>query len=78
MAKRNISVNGSIFPCPVGATVDQTNSEIRSRYLLAGGGLEDDNGALIDGTALIGATVGGLAFVGGQSIQQGKSQPYFG
>ena len=77
MAKINIAVNGSIFPCPVGATVDQAKSNIRSKYLLAGGGLEDDNGALIDGTALIGATVGGLAFIGGQSIQQGKILSFF-
>ncbi len=75
MARRNISVNGIIFPCPDGATVDQAKNEIRSRFLLAGGGLEDDNGALIDGTVLIRDTVGGLAFVGGQSIQQGTFLP---
>ena len=72
MAKRNIVVNGNNFPCPVGATVDQAESRIRSRFGLQFGGLEDDNGALIDGTALIGATVGALSFVGGQPIQHGK------
>ena len=61
----------------------ETLSIKQKRYLWplkveAGGGLEDDNGSLIDGAALIGATVGGLAFVGGQSIQQGKRLPYFG
>jgi hypothetical protein len=72
MAKRNISVNGQNFPCPVGATVDQAEARIRSRYGLLYGGLEDQNGALMDGTVLIGATTGPLSFVGGQPIQQGK------
>ena len=74
---RNIVVNGSFFPCPVGATVDQAKIEIRSAYLLAGGFLQDHNGALVDGAALIGATTGDLTFVGGQPIQQGKTLSYF-
>ena len=77
MATRNIEVNGSNFRCPVGATVDQAEIRIRSRYLLAGGGLEDEKGALVDGAALIGATTGYLTFVGGQPIQQGKTLSYF-
>jgi len=42
--KKIISVNGQNFPCPVGATVEQAKMKIRSRYLLIGGGLEDDDG----------------------------------
>ena len=72
MAQRNILVNGQGFPCPDGATVDQAEARIRSRFLLAGGGLEDQNGAVMDGNALIGTTTGALSFVGGQPGQQGN------
>jgi len=71
MVQRSILVNGQNFPCPVGWTVDQAKNEIRSAYLLAGGFLQDQNGALL-GTDLIGTTVGVVSFVGGQPVQQGN------
>ena len=73
MAQRNISVNGQgDFPCPDRATVDQARAEIRSAFLLVGGFLRDQNGALMDGNDLIGSTIGPLSFVGGQPVLQGK------
>ncbi len=71
MEQRNIQVDGNIFPCPGTATVDLAENKIRSVYLLAGGGLQDQNGALVDGAALISTAVGNLSFVGGQPMQQG-------
>ena len=76
--KKNILVNGTIsFPCPIEATIDQAKIEIRSRYGLQFGGLEDSNGALMDGSVLIGATVGAISFVAGQPIQGMKSYSNF-
>jgi hypothetical protein len=65
---KNIDVNGANFPCPVVASIDEAEKRIRSRYNLTGGGLEDANGALFNGTALISVTVGALFFIDGQQI----------
>ena len=70
MAQKNILVNGQNFPCRDDWSVDKAESKIRSGFLLAGGFLQDQNGAL-DGTVLIRDTVGNLSFVAGQPAQQG-------
>ena len=72
MATKDITVNGEVFPCPNDWTVDQAKAEIRSAYLLAGGGLRADGVPLL-GTQRIGDTAGALSFAGGQSTQQGKT-----
>ena len=68
---RDIHVGKYIFPCPVSATVKQAENRIRSRYGLQFGGLEDQNGALINTNARIGLAVGTISFVGGRPIIQG-------
>jgi hypothetical protein len=79
MATKNITVNEYSFPCPVVWSVDQAKTEIRSRYLFVGGGLEA-NGIPLLGTEMIQSTVGVLSFVGGQSTHHGKVHylPRFG
>ena len=68
---RDIHVGEYIFPCPVSASVDQAENRIRSQYGLKFGGLEDQNGALIDTNAPIGTAIGTISFVGGRPIIQG-------
>ena len=72
MATKDITVNDEVFRCPIDWTVDQAKAEIRSFYVLAGGGLQEVGVPLL-GTQRIGDTVGTLSFVGGKQIQQGKS-----
>ena len=72
--KKNILLefNNEQFPCPVEASVDDAKNEIRSRFDLIGGGLDDATGPLVVGTASIGTTQGALIFKGGrQSVPQG-------
>jgi hypothetical protein len=72
MATKDITVNGEVFPCPNDWTVDEAKAEIRSFYVLAGGGLQEGGVPLL-GTQRIRDTAGALSFVGGKQIQQGKS-----
>ena len=69
---KDITVRGEVFPCPKDWTVDQAKEEIRSFYVLAGGGLQADGVPLL-GTQRIGDTAGALSFVGGQQTLQGKT-----
>ena len=71
MVQKNISVKGQDFPFPDEATVDEAKAAIRSAFLLAGGFLSDQNGALLDGNVLLGSTIGKIVFVEGQSVHQG-------
>jgi hypothetical protein len=73
MSAKDIAVGEGTFRCPLTGTVDQAKVEIRSRFLFIGGGLEDANGALVDGNAKIGDTNGEVKFVEGQPAQQGRS-----
>ena len=69
MATKSIIVGTQIFPCPIGWTVNQARDEIRSRFGLQNGGL-DENGIPVLGSAMISSFRGNLTFVGGQFIQQ--------
>eukprot|EP01031_Cornospumella_fuschlensis_P030373 gene30373-36700_t len=68
MGTKNISVNGTVFSCPVGWTVDQAEARIRSRFGLQFGGLEADSIPQL-GDNLISNITGTLAFAGGQPVQ---------
>lgn len=68
MATKDISVNGTSFPCPVGWTVDQAVGQIRSEFGLQFGGLRSDGIPQL-GCELISNISGSLALVGGQPVQ---------
>ncbi len=72
MTSKNIAVNGKIFRCPIEWTVEQARCEIRSRYVLPGGDIEEDGVPLL-GSVLIRLTSGALVFVAGQTIQSRDS-----
>jgi hypothetical protein len=72
MTSKEIEVNGKLFRCPVTATVDNAVANIRSRFGLVHGGLEDENGALMHGDQTIGSTCGSLSFVDGRPAHQGS------
>ena len=64
----NIVVAGhSVFPCPVGWTVEKARNEIRSRYGLLNGGI-DRNGEAMASDDIITAD-GDYRFVNFQSLQ---------
>ena len=66
-----VDINGNehTFPCNITWTVSQAITEIRDRYGLQYGGLQDDAGALSD-DILINETMGKINFIGGRPIQQ--------
>lgn len=68
MATKDIIVKGSNFRCPVGWTVDQAETKIRSVFGLQFGGLTSDGIPQL-GSELVVNITGTLAFVGGQPVQ---------
>ena len=68
MATKDIRVimNGEIYPCPVGWTVETAERRIRSRYVLQGGELQHNAIPVDEETDQIGSFAGALNFVGGQ------------
>ena len=72
-----IEFNGLNLVSPNAATIDQVEIRIRTAYLLAGGYLRDQNGALMNGAAQIGTTNGALTFIGGQHVQQGQQGTFY-
>ncbi len=68
MTTKDISVNGTVFPCPVAWTVDQAEGRIRSAFCLHFGGLRSDGIPQL-GSDLISNTTGSLVFVGGRPVQ---------
>ncbi len=60
-----VIVNGAIFNCPIDWTVEEAEARIRSRYVLEGGGVEE-NGIPVLATAQISALAGALTFAGNQ------------
>ena len=68
MATKDIRVimNGEIYPCPVGWTVEKAERRIRSRYVLQGGELQHNANPVDEETDQIGSFAGALNFVGGQ------------
>ena len=53
-------------------TCEEAKSEIRARFGLIFGGIDED-GIALKGTVQIGTTTGVLSFVGGQPIPQGNN-----
>jgi hypothetical protein len=64
--------DGAVFRCRPEWNVDKAEAEIRGRFELSGGGIEDQNGAL-EGTDVIGNAVGDLTFVGGRDLPPSQS-----
>ena len=69
MTTKDINVNGEVFRCPVDWTVMEARDEIRSRFVLHGGGIYHNN-VPVRATDLISSFTGTLVFFGGQPIQQ--------
>lgn len=72
-----VDINGNEckFPCNITWTVSEAIKEIRDRYGLRYGGLQDDTGAL-SYTTIISKTEGKIYFIGGQPIQQQGKNKY--
>lgn len=75
MATKDIDVNGVVFPCPVEWTVIQAVTNIRSIYVLQGGGIRHDGVPVSESDPRsIGSFAGALAFVGGPIQQPSKDR----
>ena len=72
VASKIIDINGQPFPCRLDASVEIAEARIRSGFVVEGGWLEDENGALMDRNSIIKDTVGQVKFVGGRSVSIGK------
>ena len=72
MARKNITVVGNVFSCPVAWRVEEAHARIRSTYVLCGRHIAEDDEPLL-GETLIGSTVGDLSFVGTHSTLEGES-----
>lgn len=66
MTAKTIVVNGEVFPCPIGWSVDQAEAKIRYEYSFQRGGIRQ-NGVAVLGHLLIGSLTGTLVYVGGSS-----------
>lgn len=69
-----VGADSVTFQCPTSATVDQAEARIRSRFGLLGGGLQDREGDLVDGSKAIGDTLGEVLFVDDKPVANGEFQ----